>query len=310
MERSYIPPFTGPLSEFPKDTRVPEGVQVLRFQDRPGLRAEIHVNVVYDRWNDVDLHLQILVPRIMGEQKKTWPLIVYVPGSAWMKQSVFGVLPEMIRICERGYAVAIVEYRHSGLAGFPAQAEDAKTAIRFMKLHAEEYSADPEKVVVWGDSSGGHTALMAGFTGDNYPDKNTYGDISCRVNCIVDWYGPTELIEMNSFPSAMDHSAPASPEGRVIGFQNVLESPDDAEKASPINYINADAEIPPLFIMHGNRDQLVCYDQSVRLYEKMKALGKDVQMICLDGAYHGFGGFRSDEALDLVDRFIREKLGL
>ena len=88
------------------------------------------------------------------------------------------------------------------------------------------------------------------------------------------------------------------------------ENPELSLKASPVSYVEADKETPPLLIMHGNRDQLVCYDQSVRLYEKMKALGKDVQMICLDGAYHGFGGFRSDEALDLVDRFIREKLGL
>ena len=305
MERNYIPPFTGSLSDFPKDSRLPEGVQKIELSDRPGLQVSVHANVVYDRKNDVDLHLQVLVPWSQEEWGKAWPLIVFIPGSAWMKQSVFNVLPNMIQMCRKGYVVAVVEYRHSGLAGFPAQAEDAKTAIRFMKLHAKEYSVDPEKAAVWGDSSGGHTALMAGFTGDDYPDNGTYGDISCRVNCIVDWYGPTDIIEMNSFPSAMDHSVPASPEGRLVGFLNVLENPEDAAKASPINYVNADTEIPPLLIMHGNRDQLVCYDQSVRLYGKMKVFGKNVQMICLDGAYHGFGGFQSDEALDIVEQFIR-----
>ena len=307
MERTYVEPFKGPLSEFPKDLRTTEGVKTVTLKDRLGLRATIHANVVYDRKDDVDLHLQILVPWSMEDYGKTWPLIVFIPGSAWMKQAVYHVLPQMIRMCERGFVVAVVEYRHSGLTGFPAQAEDAKTAIRFMKLHAEEYFVNTEQVIVWGDSSGGHTALMAGFTADSYPDNGTYGDISCKVNCIVDWYGPTELIEMNSFPSAMDHSAPASPEGRLIGFRNVLDNPEDAAKASPISYINAETDIPPLLIMHGNRDQLVCYDQSLRLYEKMKSLGKDVQMICLNGAYHGSGGFQSDEALDLVEGFIREK---
>ena len=306
----YIAPFAGPLSAFPKDPEVPEGVEVIKLEDRPGPRPIIHANVVYDRQGDVDLHLQILVPYDAGAGKKRYPLIVFIPGSAWMKQAVFGVLPNMLRMCVKGYVVAIVEYRHTGLAAFPAQAEDAKTAIRFMKLHADEYHADPELTAVWGDSSGGHTALMAGFTIGEYPDNGRYKEISSSVRCIVDWYGPTDIVEMNSSPSTMDHTDPASPEGRLIGFKNVRENPEIARKTSPLSYISAEKETPPLLIMHGNRDQLVCYQQSAALYRQMKALGKDVRMICLDGAYHGFGGFQSDEALDIVDRFIREKLPL
>ena len=308
--KAYVPPFTGPLADFPKDPDVPEGVEVICLQDRTGYRTEIHANVVYDRQNDVDLHLQILVPRGAPESSERFPLIVFIPGSAWMKQSVFGVLPNMLRMCQKGYTVAVVEYRHTGLAAFPAQAEDAKTAIRFMRLHAEEYAVDPERAAVWGDSSGGHTALMAGLTAGGYPDNGRYKEVSSSVSCIVDWYGPTDIIEMNSYPSAMDHTAPESPEGRLIGFKNVRENPEIARKTSPLSYISAEKETPPLLIMHGNRDQLVCYQQSAALYRQMKALGKDVRMICLDGAYHGFGGFQSDEALDIVDRFIREKLPL
>ena len=303
----YIKPFSGPLSEFPKDTELPEGAELVRWNDRPGLRQEIHVNVVYDRKNDVDLHLQILVPRNPDNPERIYPLIVYIPGSAWMKQSVFSSLPQMLKMCEKGYVVALTEYRHSGLASFPAQAEDAKTAIRFMRMHAKEYSADPDSVVVWGDSSGGHTALMAGLTAGSYPDNGTYRDISCSVNCIIDWYGPTSLGEMNHYPSAQDHASPNSPEGRVIGVKNVLDNPEDTAKASPINYVCREKDIPPILIMHGNRDQLVCYHQSVDLYRKLRECGKNVRFVCLDGAYHGFGGFLSDEALTLVDRYIQEK---
>ena len=130
----------------------------------------------------------------MPGSTEKFPLIVFIPGSAWMKQNVFNVLPNMIRMCEKGYVMAVAEYRHSGLAGFPAQAEDAKTAIRFMRLHAAEYHVDAEHIAVWGDSSGGHTALMAGLTIGDYPDNGTYGDVSSAVNCIVDWYDPTDLI--------------------------------------------------------------------------------------------------------------------
>ena len=308
--KEYVMPFTGPLSEFPKDPEVPEGVEVVQFTDRAGIRPFLHANVVYDRRNDTDLHLQILRPAYVPGSRTRYPLIVFIPGSAWMKQSVFQSLPLMTRMCEKGYTIAIVEYRHTGLAGFPAQAEDAKTAIRFMRMHADEYAADPDHVAVWGDSSGGHTALMAGLTAGRYPDNGRYADVSSSVDCIVDWYGPTDIIEMNSYPSAMDHALPESPEGRLIGFKNVRENPELSLKASPVSYVEADKETPPLLIMHGNRDQLVCYQQSVELYRKMKAMGKDVRMVCLDGAYHGFGGFQSEEALDLVDRFIREKLKL
>ncbi len=302
----YIQPFTGPLDAFPKDNEVPEGVSVIKLEDRPGLRPVIHANVVYDRQNEVDLHLQILVPQPGCGVR--FPIIVFIPGSAWMKQSIFQVLPNMLRMCVKGYTVAVVEYRHTGLAAFPAQAEDAKTAIRFMRMHAGEYCADPDKVAVWGDSSGGHTALMAGFTIGEYPDNGRYGEISSSVGCIVDWYGPTDLIEMNSSPSTMDHTEPSSPEGRLIGFRNVRENPELSAKASPLYYVSEDKETPPLLIMHGNRDELVCYHQSVELYQKMRAQGKNVKMLCLDGAYHGFGGFQSDEALEIVDAFIRENL--
>ena len=309
MFEKYIEPFKGPLSDFPRDMEVPEGVEVISLQDRPEPAPMIHINVVYDRKNDMDLHLQILEPQTMPGSTEKYPVIVFIPGSAWMKQNVFHVLPNMMRMCQKGYVVAVVEYRHSGLVGFPAQAEDAKTAIRFMRLHAAEYHADKEHIAVWGDSSGGHTALMAGLTIGDYPDNGTYGDVSSAVNCIVDWYGPTDLIAMNYYPSAQDHVQPASPEGREIGFLNLYDNPEQAKKASPLYYLSPEKEIPPLLIMHGNRDQLVCYQQSVSLYKKLKEFNKDVRMICLDGAYHGFGGFQSDEALDIVDRFIREKMG-
>ena len=230
MPEKYIEPFTGPLSDFPRDTEVPEGVQVISLQDRPVPAPMIHINVVFDRKNDVDLHLQILEPRTMPGSTEKFPLIVFIPGSAWMKQNVFQVLPNMIRMCEKGYVIAVAEYRHSGLAGFPAQAEDAKTAIRFMRLHAAEYHADAGHIAVWGDSSGGHTALMAGLTIGDYPDNGTYGDVSSAVNCIVDWYGPTDLIAMNYYPSAMDHVRPASPEGRVIGFMNLYDNPEQVRR--------------------------------------------------------------------------------
>lgn len=309
MKYEYIPPFEGPLSEFPKDTDIPEGVRVVSLQDDSGMDLDFYPNVVYDRKDETDLHLQVFAPRPDDSWKspdETFPIVLFVQGSAWMEQAVFLHISQIADLAKRGYVVAIVQYRHTGIAPFPAQAEDAKTAIRFMKLHAAEYHGDPNRVVIWGDSSGGHTALMSGLTGDSFPDNKTYAVVSAKVNCVVDWYGPTNISSMNAHPSAQDHMGPESPEGRLIGFRNVAENEELARATSPMTYLSADVETPPLLIMHGNRDQLVCFQQSVELLECMRALDKNVEMICLDGAYHGTHGFKCAAALDLMEEFMKK----
>jgi acetyl esterase/lipase len=135
--------------------------------------------------------------------------------------------------------------------------EDAKTAVRFMRKHAKEYKVNTDKVAIFGGSSGGHTALMAGFTGDGQPDTDLYGDFSAEVGCIIDWFGPTSMEHMNTYPSGMDHTKPDSPEGKLIGGKYVYDNLDLAAAASPINYISEDKPTPPVLIMHGDRDFLV-----------------------------------------------------
>ena len=175
-----------------------------------------------------------------------------------------------------------------------------------MKINAGKYHVDADRTALWGDSSGGHTALMAGFTGDGEPDMDAYREQSAAVKCIVDWYGPTDIAKMNYYPSSMDHTQADSPEGFVIGRKNVLENPELADATVPMNYLSREKETPPLLIMHGGSDMLVPFNQSCRLYERMKELGKNVEFIKLAGANHGFMGFNCDEALDAVEGFLRK----
>ena len=91
-------------------------------------------------------------------------MVVYVQGSAWFKQEIGYETPQLSPFASKGYVVAVVEYRPSTVAPFPAQIRDTKAAIRFLMKNASTYSIDPEKVVLWGDSSGGHTAAMTGVT--------------------------------------------------------------------------------------------------------------------------------------------------
>ncbi len=118
----------------------------------------------------------------------------------------------------------MVEYRPSEIAPFPAQIHDAKAAVRFMRMNVEKYNIDSQRIALWGDSSGGHTVVMAGITADCQLDTELYREFSSKVKCIIDWYGPTDISKMNYVPSSQNHTEPDSPEGYLIGRKNVLEN--------------------------------------------------------------------------------------
>ena len=116
-----------------------------------------------------------------------------LPGT---NRILFQSLPTLARMCERGYAIAIVEHRESELAPFPAQVIDVKTAIRFLRLNGSTVIIlIQSKISLWGDSSGAHSALIAGITG-RYRSifrRNILQSVT-EVDCIVDWFGPTDLM--------------------------------------------------------------------------------------------------------------------
>lgn len=163
----------------------------------------------------------------------------------------------------------------------PAQMQDCKTAIRYVRRNAERLGFDPGRIALFGDSAGGHTVLVAGFTGDAAPDTPEYAETSAEVSCIVDWYGPTDFVKMNYYPSSQDHNPADCPEGMELGGVSVLENPDRSREASPMTYLSEDRPTPPTLIMHGGRDLLVPFNQSCRLYVTMRALGKDVTFLSL-----------------------------
>ena len=312
-ELKLIPPspmFGGP--PFPESEELPEGTISVKWEDAPAPMADIVANVVYQELSGEQQHLQILKPMTMfaapGAPAPKRPLIVYVPGSAWHRQSVWMGLSKALAAVARGYIFAIVEYRPSDIAPFPAQTEDAKTAIRFLRAHAEEYGIDPTKVVICGDSSGGHTASMVAITGDDAFNAGGYESESSAVSCAVDWFGPSDIAMMNYYPSGMDHHGEDSPEGFLIGRKNVLENPELAQATNPINYVSADKPLPPFLMMHGNADNVVPFNQSVRLYEKLRECGKDVTFYKLEGAGHGSGGFNSPQATKVFYEFIEKVL--
>ena len=262
-------------------------------------------DVVYVTRPEGERTLQMLVPEEKGDRK--YPAILYVQGSAWMKQDQYKRLAAMADLAGRGFVTATLQYRESDLAAFPAQIQDAKTGIRFLRKNAEEYHIDADHIFIMGDSSGGHTAVMAGVTADQeILDTDVYGEVSCGVKAIVDLYGVTDIRQKEDFPTTLNQGEADSPEGKLIGGKNVYEHPELSVPVVCAGYIKKETEIPPILMMHGTGDDLVSWRQSVRLYKKLREEEKEVEFYMVENAIHGDNTFWTTENLDIVEEFLKK----
>lgn len=261
-------------------------------------------NVEYVELDGVKLHLQILLPGTRNEPEMNCPCVVFVQGSAWMPQDVYAQLPRVAKLAERGYVTAVVQYRHSGIAPFPAQIMDTKNAIRYLRANAAKYHINPEQIIVSGDSSGGHTAMFAGIMHDD-TSGTLYPGISAQVKGIVNYYGSTSVMAEDSNPTQLLHCQPDSPEGMVMGHVDLRGNMELKRKLSVECNITPETDIAPTIILHGTKDRIVNCEGSVILYRQMKKCGKDVKLYLIKGADHGGPEFWSPEVVDIVDSFIQ-----
>ena len=239
---------------------------------------------------------------------KPVPVIMFVHGGAWLGGDRHD--RTAVPMAAQGYAVASIEYRLSPVAPFPAQIEDCKAAIRWLRAHAKAYSLDTTHLGVWGSSAGGHLVALLGTTGDVKELEGDEGnlDYSSRVQAVCDWFGPTDFQSISAqaaqlpFPSAIKHEAPDSPEARLIGGA-VADNPEKARAASPITYISKND--PPFLIMHGDRDPLVPLAQSEEFRDALHKAGVPVSLEVIQGAGHGFGG---PKVMARVQAFFDEHL--
>jgi len=230
------------------------------------------------------------------------PLIVWIHGGAWRAGSKEGCPAR--RFVGNGYAVASINYRLSQHAIFPAQIEDCKAAIRWLRVHASEYGYDPNRIGVWGASAGGHLVALLGTSGDVKEfDVGPNAGVSSRVQAVCDFFGPTDFTKMSSFWTTMQHDAPDSPESRLIGGP-IQENKDKCRRANPITYVTKDD--PPFLIVHGDKDPLVPHHQSEILYEALKKAGVDTTFYTVQGGGHG--GFKDPQVDVLVTQFFDKHL--
>ena len=197
-------------------------------------------------------------------------------------------------------------YRGSECAIFPAQALDAKAGVYFMREHAEEFGINPDNIFLMGDSSGGHTAMIAAFSYgvEALEEDERRSDVPI-VRGVIDHYGPTNFLTMNDEPSSQDHRTPDSPEGCEIGRKAVLENPCLVHPTIIANYVHKEKELPPVLMFHGTNDELVPFGQGCELYDALRNAGRDAVFYQVIGAHHGGREFWSEQVLDIEEAFIR-----
>lgn len=237
-----------------------------------------------------------------------FPVVIVIYGSAWTRDDRKGDFGKGCAnlLCPEGFATVAINHRGtltyakgaapspSGII-FPAQIQDAKAAVRFIRAKSATYSLDPDRIGVWGVSSGGHLAALLGTSGGvaSYTvgdatmslegTLGTYQTTSRRLQAVCDWCGTSDFLTLNGCYFTKDHNAADSAASILIGGP-LQKHPEECALASPITYV--DAGDPPFLIVHGKKDQEVPWCQSQKLYDALRAAGVPSTLLLVEGAGH------------------------
>jgi acetyl esterase/lipase len=232
------------------------------------------LNVVYTKVKDWEGKMDLYLPK----STTPTPVVINIHGGGWnkgVKESQTG----FNTFFKAGFAVANMEYRLTGQATAPAAIEDARCALIYLIKNAKALNIDVNRIVVMGGSAGGHLALMAGMLGNDHRfDGNCPGMENIKVAAIIDKYGITDVWDWAYGPNKTSKSATA-----WLGEHAKDEK--FAASVSPIHYVSKNT--PPIFIVHGDADPTVPYQQSVDFHKKLEAAGVKTKFITVPGGLHG-----------------------
>ena len=258
----------------------------------------VHKDICYSRVGGDGLRLDVYLPERAANPV---PVLIWIHGGGWRAGSR-DLGPHMLEPVAHGFAMVSASYRLSSEAIFPAQIEDCKTVVRWVRSSAAQYGFDPTRVGAWGSSAGGHLVALLGVTGSTEEfDTNEYAGLSSEVQAVCDWFGPTDFLRMNDFPGTIDHDAADSPESVLVGGA-IQENTDLVSAANPISYVSP--KTPPFLIVHGSEDRLVPHHQSELLHAALLEASADTTLYTVTGGDHGFTGAEKDTKSSLIDMAI------
>lgn len=243
-------------------------------------------NLEFGRGGKVTLSMHLVQPGRFPVEPM--PVLVYIHGSGWMRDNKDLAVDKLVGAAEHGYLCAAIQVRTSGEAIFPAQLEDAKCAIRFLRAKADEFHIDPERIGIWGDSSGGHLAALVGLTADHKEFEGSGGwpDVTSRVQAVCSMCPAVDFLAAD-WPAR--HNDRGGPTFNLLGG-DPRRDPAIAElarQASPLTYIiKGSQNTPPFYIVHGGADTIVPTSQGQLLHAALEHAGLETTLAIIPGGDH------------------------
>lgn len=253
--------------------------------------VELIRNVEYGTGGGRPLKLDIVRPK--KQPNKLMPVVAFIHGGGWKSGIKESGIPLLIGLAQHGYFCVTVEYRLTPEAPFPAQIEDCKCAVRWLRAHANEYNLDPKRIGVWGPSAGGHLVALLGTAADmkKFEGRGGWEKQSSRVQAVCDYFGPADLPKLFRDALALRNEGQLADVTKdnplyLLAGGPIKEKIEVLRKASPIIYVTKDDA--PFLIVHGDKDPLVPLNQSEILNAALKKAGVDSTLVVVKDAGHGW----------------------
>lgn len=251
-----------------------------------------------------DTSSRLLLDLYIPDHDSIKPLVVYVHGGYWANGSKDECPPAKgdgnDTMMQQGFAVACINYRLSDEAIYPAQIQDVKASIRWLRANAATYGLFAGNIGIWGGSAGGHLAALAGTTSDVAAyDTGANLQYSSKVAAVVDYFGPVDLVGLSKNPAIDPRSTQNA--YKFLGG----DGPDfdvRARAASPSTYVSPGDS--PFYIVHGDRDRIVPHTESILLDRLLTQSGVSSRLVIIPGAGHGGSVFLTPERLDAAVKFL------
>lgn len=256
----------------------------------------------YQDYGDCKRHLQIIFPcKSEWKEGESYPLILFIPGSAWHKQEMYNDIPQYAKLAERGYVVAAMEYRESDIATFPAQIEDVGNALKFIPTIADNFHIDINRIYLMGNSSGGHIAMMSVL-------YSAHGlcEVLPKITGVILESASTDLLICAKalLPPWMKIRPPVV----LLGVDEIEGNEALAEKASCAMYVTKDISLPPVLLIHSEYDPVVSVENSRTLYDKLMDTNHEAFYYELeDNHAHGGATNYDSKVLDIIQEFCENQ---
>src|ERR1043165_992913 len=261
------------------------------------VKIKTEKNIVYGKGDDVDLQLDLAMP---STGDGPFPTVICVHGGGWQQGNRTQLAKLTEALAKENFVAATISYRFAPKYKFPAQIEDCKAAVRFLRANAAKYKIDPDRIGAVGFSAGGHLVCLLGAADEKAGLEGKGGNPkqSSRVQAVVSFFGPTDL-------TCKDWDATVE----KIFLIPFLGGKYDAKKelyhqCSPITYCNKNC--PPFLFFHGTKDPLVGIDHSEKMVKALKNVDVPAELVTMTGEGHGWGGEKAAKTQARAIEFFKE----